>query len=54
MIPSERSEGHMKDTFELRYTGGHVEVYNSQGEFCFSADTRSEAEEELREMAQAA
>ncbi len=44
----------MKDSFELRYVGGHVEVYDGWGEFCFSADTRSEAEEELRDMAQAA
>ncbi len=44
----------MKDSFELRYVRGHVEVYDGRGDFCFSADTRSEAEEELRELAQAA
>jgi len=44
----------MTEYFELRYVGGHVEVYDASGEFCFSADTRSEAEEELRDMAQAA
>ncbi len=44
----------MTECFELRYVAGHVEVYDAQGEFCFSADTRSEAEEELRDMAQAA
>lgn len=44
----------MKDRFELRYVRGHVEVYDAQGEFCFSADTRSEAEEELRDLTPAA
>ena len=33
--------------FELCFVRGHVEVY-LDGEFCFSADTRSEAEAELR------
>lgn len=29
---------------------GHYEVYSNTGEFVCSADTRSEAEEEIREM----
>ena len=33
--------------YELVFVRGHVEVY-LDGEFCFSADTRSEAEVELR------
>ena len=44
----------MAKKFELRYVKGHVEVYDAYGRFCFSADTRSEAEEELRELSEAA
>ena len=36
----------MKDV-ELRYVGGHVEVYTGAGAFLFSADTLREAMEEL-------
>ena len=36
----------MKD-IELRYVGGHVEVYTGTGAFLFSADTLREAMEEL-------
>lgn len=32
--------------YELEFVRGHVEVY-LDGEFCFSADTRREAEEEI-------
>ena len=38
----------MKD-FELRYVGGHVEVYTRGGTFMFSADTVREAMEELED-----
>ena len=31
--------------YEMEFVRGHVEVY-----FCFSADTRGEAERELAEM----
>ena len=44
----------MVEKFELRYVKGHVEVYDAHGRFQFSADTRSEAEEGLRELAEAA
>lgn len=37
----------MTASVELRYVRGHVEVYNSYGEFLFSADTAGEAYEEL-------
>ena len=33
--------------YELRYVGGHVEVYSLAGVFLFSADTAREAMEEL-------
>ena len=32
--------------YELKFVRGHVEVYRN-GAFCFSADTRSEAEAEI-------
>ncbi len=35
--------------YELKSVRGHVEVY-LDGKFCFSADTRGEAEEEIRLM----
>ncbi len=35
--------------YELEFVRGHVEVYLN-GEFCFSADTVREAEEELALM----
>ena len=44
----------MTENFELRYVRGHVEVYDASGAFCFSADTWSEAQEELRELDDAA
>ena len=36
----------MKD-IELRYVGGHVEVYTGAGAFLFSADTLGGAMDEL-------
>ena len=33
---------------EIRYVGGHVEVYSTSGAFLFSADNMREAMEELR------
>ena len=35
--------------YEIESVRGHVEVY-LDGEFCFSADTRSEAEREIAEL----
>lgn len=40
----------MAQQFEMRWVRGHVEVYDAWGRFCFSADTETEAREELREM----
>ena len=40
-------EGTQMKDFELRYVGGHVEVYSGSGAFLFSADTLREAMEEL-------
>lgn len=36
--------------FEIRWVRDHIEVYRG-GEFCFSADSRAEAEREIEEMA---
>lgn len=35
--------------FTLRYVHGHIQVYDYQGKFLFSADTEREAREELRD-----
>ena len=35
--------------YEIEFVRGHVEVYLN-GKFCFSADTRGEAEEEIELM----
>ncbi len=35
--------------YELEFVRGHVEVY-LDGVFCFSADTRSEAEAEILQL----
>ena len=49
------TEGVIKmERFELRYVMGHIEVYDENGRFCFSADHVSEAMEELREAFSAA
>ena len=39
----------MMMSVEIRYIRGHVEVFDQFGDFMFSADTTSEAWEELRE-----
>lgn len=41
----------MTERFELRHVRGHVEVYDASGNFLFSADTITEAENDLRELA---
>ena len=33
--------------YKIIYVGGHVEVYDGQGRFVFSADTVQEAEKDL-------
>ena len=38
------------EMYDLEYVRGHVEVY-LDGKFCFSADTVSEAEAEIEQMA---
>ena len=35
--------------FTIRYVRGHIQVYDNQGKFLFSADTEREAREELRD-----
>ena len=34
--------------YSVKYVGGHIEVYDVDGRFLFSADTEREAREELR------
>ena len=40
--------------YSIRYVRGHVQVYDYEGNFLFSADTEREAREELMEYAQSA
>ncbi len=40
--------------YSMRYVGGHIQVYDFQGAFLFSADTEREAREELEEYAKSA
>ena len=40
--------------FSIRYVSGHIQVYDENGGFLFSADTEWEAREELVEYAQCA
>ena len=39
---------------EIRYVRGHIQVYDRNGNFLFSADSEREAREELMEYAQSA
>ena len=34
--------------YTVNYVGGHIQVYDGNGAFLFSADTEREAREELR------
>ncbi len=40
--------------YQLKTVQSHIEVYDEQGRFLFSADTQHEAMEELRRMDEAA
>ena len=35
--------------YDMRYVRGHIQVYDIQGNFLFSADSEREAREELRD-----
>ena len=45
-IPQRKGASHM---YEIEFVRGHVEVY-LDGAFCFSADTRGEAEREIAQL----
>lgn len=40
--------------YSMRYVQGHVQVYDRNGRFLFSADTEREAREELEDYAESA
>ena len=40
----------MTETYDIRWVRGHVEVFDGEGRFCFSADTVGEAKQELRDL----
>jgi hypothetical protein len=46
ILTSEQRKGCVPEMYEVEFVRGHVEVYLN-GAFCFSADTRSEAEAEI-------
>lgn len=46
-MPYRIQEVFFMSEYELRYVGGHVEVYTRSGQFVFSADTAREAMAEL-------
>ena len=40
--------------YQLRNVQGHIQVYDRQGNFLFSADSEREATEELKDYAESA
>lgn len=40
--------------FSMRYIQGHVQVYDRNGKFLFSADNEREAREEMEDYAESA
>lgn len=40
--------------FSMRYIHGHVQVYDRNGKFLFSADNEREAREEMEDYAESA
>ena len=40
--------------YSIRYVRGHIQVFDGNGKFLFSADSEREVREELREYAQSA
>ena len=40
--------------YSMQYVRGHIQVYDLNGKFLFSADSEKEAREELEEYAQSA
>jgi len=40
--------------YSLRYIYGHIQVYDGNGKFLFSADTEAEAREEMKDYEECA
>lgn len=40
--------------YSMKYVRGHIQVYDRNGKFLFSADTEREAREELEDYAESA
>ena len=40
--------------YSMQYVRGHIQVYDNNGNFLFSADSEREAREELKDYAQSA
>lgn len=51
---SHKPEERLMTMFTIRYVRGHIQVYDNQGKFLFSADTEREVREELEFYAESA
>jgi hypothetical protein len=47
---SNNQQGSVTMNYKIRYASGHVEVFDEQGDFLFSADSAYEAQCELLTM----
>ena len=50
----QKPKGKVDGYVQMRYVGGHVQVYDKSGKFLFSADTEREAREEMEDYAESA
>ena len=53
-ISSQDQNERMIVMYSVRYVRGHIQVFDENGKFLFSADSEREVREELREYAQSA
>ena len=53
IVLSEKTKGN-DNMYKIRNVNGHVQVYDANGGFLFSADSISEARKELEEYAKSA
>ncbi len=49
-----KQKGRLMTMYQMRYVGGHIQVYDGNGKFLFSADTEREAREEWEDYAESA
>lgn len=51
---SHKPKGRLMTMYTMRYVFGHIQVYDMNGRFLFSADNEREVREELEEYAESA